>query len=65
MVRVYRNENGQLDFIDGIIAGQATTDDLKLSDIDLLETVFVNGKIVRNQTLAEIRSMIHADNGGF
>lgn len=65
MVRVYRDENGQLDFVDGIVAGQVTTDDVTLSNFDLLETVFVDGKVVRNQTLAEIRNMIHADNGGF
>ena len=65
MVRVYRDENGQLDFVDGIMPGHVTTDDVKLSDFDLLETVFVDGNVVRNQTLAEIRSMIHADNGGF
>lgn len=65
MVRVYKDENGELQFIDGITVGQVVTDNLKLSDFDLLETVFVDGKLVRNHTLEEIRLRIHADNGGF
>lgn len=65
MVRVYRGEDGQLQFIDGIVAGQVVTDDLKPSDIDLMETVFLNGKMVKTYTLEEIRNRIHAENGGF
>lgn len=65
MVRVYRDENGELQFVDGITTGQVVTDNLKLSDIDLLETVFVDGKLVRNHTLNEIRHRIHGENGGF
>lgn len=65
MVRVYRDDSGELQFIDGIMNGQVVTDDLKLSDFDLLETVFINGEVVRNQTLAEVRNIIHSENGGF
>jgi hypothetical protein len=42
-----------------------TTDDLKPSDIDIMETVFINGELVRNHTLKEIRRRIHAEKGGF
>lgn len=65
MVKVYRDENGELQFIDGIHQGQVATDNLKLSDFDLLETVFVDGKLVRHHTLNEIRNRIHEENGGF
>lgn len=65
MVRVYRDENGELKFIDGIRSGQVVTDDLKISDIDLLETVFIDGDMVRNESLATIRDRIYAESGGF
>lgn len=65
MVRVYRDENGEINFIDGIQAGQVVTDDLKISDCDMLETVFINGELVRNHTLNEIRSRIYSEQGGF
>lgn len=32
---------------------------------DMLETVFVDGKLVKEQTLSEIRNKIHATTGGF
>lgn len=65
MVRVYRDENGEINFIDGIQAGQVATDDYKVSDCDMLETVFINGELVRNHTLNEIRSRIYSEQGGF
>ena len=65
MVRVYWNENNEITYIDGITANQVVTDDLKLSDSDMLETVFLNGKLVKETTLKEIRERIHKDNGGF
>ena len=65
MVRVYRDEDGQLQYIDGITVGQVVTDDLKRSDIDLLQTVFVDGKMINQSTLAEVRNRIHSNNGGF
>ena len=65
MVRVYRDEDDEIKFIDGIYKGMVTTDDLKASDIDMMETVFINGELVRDHTLKEIRNNIHAENGGF
>lgn len=65
MVRVYRDENGQLQYIDGITVGQITTDDLKHSDIDLLQTVFVDGKMINQSTLSEVRNRIYSNSGGF
>lgn len=65
MVRVYRDEKGEIKFIDGIQSGQVITDDFKIGDCDMLETVFINGELVRNHTLNEIRSRIHGEQGGF
>lgn len=65
MVRVYRDENEELQFIDGIHAGQVVTDDFKLSDVDLLETVFLNGVMAKADTLSAIRNRIHSESGGF
>ena len=65
MVRVYRNKDGEIKYIDGIQKGQVVTDDMKESDINMLETVFLNGEVVRNQTLNEIRNSIHAESKGF
>ena len=52
-------------YIDGIQKGQVVTDDVKESDINMLETVFLNGEVIRNQTLNEIRNSIHAESKGF
>ena len=62
MVRVYHDENDNITYEDGIYTGMPTTDDFKE---DMLETVFINGEMVRNHTLNEIRSRIHVENGGF
>lgn len=65
MVRVYRDENGEMKYIDGLYRGMVVTDDLKESDIDLLETVFINGSLIKDISLNEIRLRIHAETGGF
>lgn len=65
MVRVYRDKDGEIKYIDGIQKGQVVIDDMKESDINMLETVFLNGEVVRNQTLNEIRNSIHAESRGF
>lgn len=65
MVRVYRDTDGEIKFIDGIYPGMVITDDLKTSDIDLMETVFINGSLIKNTSLNEIRLNIHSENGGF
>ncbi len=62
MVRVYHDKNDNITYEDGIYTGMPTTDDFKE---DMLETVFINGEMVRNHTLNEIRSRIHVENGGF
>lgn len=66
MVRVYRDKNEEINFIDGICKGMVKTDDL-LSDIDMMKTVFKDGDIIsyNEQSLSEIRSRIHNENGGF
>ena len=65
MVRVYWNKNDEITYIDGITIGQVVTDDLKDSDFDMLETVFVDGKLVKETNLNEIRERIHKVSGGF
>ena len=65
MVRVYHDENGEIKFVDGIYPGMITTDDLKVSDIDLMETVFINGILIKEISLKEIRQRIHAETSGF
>ena len=54
--------------MDGLTKDSFNTEDEALQSAikgNLLETVFINGEIVRNQTLNEIRNLIHAENGGF
>lgn len=53
MCRVFLNEDGEIVFEDGICKG-----DLK-PDLNLLQPVFKDGKILREQSLAEIRNRIH------
>lgn len=64
MVRVYNDDEG-IKYIDGIYDGQVITDDLKPSDMDLMQTVFLDGKLWREESLSVIRERIHSDNGGF
>lgn len=62
MVVVYRDEkDNEVKFVDELNSEQEKNN----SDINLLETVFINGELVREQTLPEIRSLIHSENGGF
>ena len=56
-----RDENGEIQFIDGLKNNSATTDDFKLSDVDLLETVFKDRKLVRKFSLNEIRDRIYGE----
>lgn len=65
MVHVYRDENGEITYKDGYYNGMVETSNLKLSDMNMLETVFENGKMVKEQSLSEIRNRLHSDNGGF
>lgn len=52
---VYRDENGNLTFKDGY-----TSQDIPKEN-NLLETVFKDGKIVREQSLADIRKLMYGD----
>ena len=54
MVAVLQGEDGKIYFKDGLNA----KDKEALKDIDLLQDVFVDGKMVREQTLAEIREIV-------
>jgi nicotinamide phosphoribosyltransferase len=59
MCVVYRNEKGNLDYEDGY--DTATID--SIAGENLLKSVFSNGKMVKEQTLQEIRNILH--NGKF
>lgn len=62
MVKVYRDENGEITYKDGL-----TKDTYKDGIEDMLQTVFINGNLVADkvQTLSEIRNRIHEESGGF
>lgn len=57
MVTVYRNGGWGLAYKDGLT--EAARDSLSQTGYDLLEDVFVDGKLVRFQTLAEIRALLN------
>lgn len=59
MCHVFYNENNELTYQDGYYKGMVVTDDLKQSDFNLLVTVFKNGKMVKEQTLKEIRERLN------
>ncbi len=52
-------ENGKIDFVDNLY--QRDYDKLAKSKNDLLETVFYNGKIVKEYSLSEIRKNLEKD----
>ena len=52
MVFVYENEDGEISFKDGFIPSTIPKN-------NLLQPVFKNGKILREQSLAEIRNKLH------
>ena len=55
-VAVYENKNGELVCIDGLNNHAYFS---MYAEIDLLEDVFVDGKLVREQSLSEIRKILH------
>lgn len=61
MCSVYRDQDGVLKCQDGLYKGVITTSDLKPWDLNLLNVVFEDGKLVCEQSLAEIRNVL---NGG-
>lgn len=65
MVKVYKNSDGNIDYVDGITSDQVITDDLKTNKLNMLQTVFLNGEMLRETPLSEIRNLIHSDTGGF
>lgn len=55
-VVVFKNpNNGQITYVDGLNQEKEES----MSDVNLLETVFENGKLVRDQSLSEIRQILH------
>ncbi|MEY9971296.1 hypothetical protein ABH966_001669 [Lysinibacillus sp. RC46] len=50
-VKVYES-NGSISYVDGLY-------NESIYDDDLLEDVFVNGKLVRDQSLSEIRAILN------
>jgi hypothetical protein len=59
MCVVYKGEDGKLTYKDGFTPDTIDT----FEGENLLKTVFSNGKMVREQSLAEIRDILH--NGQF
>ncbi|WCF11766.1 nicotinate phosphoribosyltransferase (plasmid) [Paenibacillus thiaminolyticus] len=53
---VIRDRDGELTVKDGLNAAEHK----KYADLDLLEDVFIDGKLVRDQTLSEIRQLLHS-----
>jgi len=58
MCVVYRKKDGELDYKDGY----DTTTIKTIEDENLLKPVFANGKMLREQSLAEIRNKLHKGN---
>ena len=54
MVCVYRDTNENIKFIDGIYMGMAT-----LPENNMLETIFKDGVLVKEETLHDIRTRLH------
>lgn len=55
---VYYDENGEITYKDGL----NYMDKIEEAEDDLLEDVFVNGKLFRNESLSEIRNQLHGGN---
>lgn len=55
--RVYINNKNEIDFEDGLDWNTASED-----KTNLLQPVFIDGKIVREQSLSEIRNILHGGN---
>lgn len=59
MCHVYYGDDGEITYNDGYYSGMVTTDNFKISDLNLLDVVFKDGKMVKEQTLKEIRNRLH------
>lgn len=49
----------QNDFIDGALGTSEAQVSGADAEINLLETIFVDGKMVKEQTLADVRNVLH------
>jgi len=56
-VVVFKNDNGEIDYIDGLNRSQVKD----MEKMDLLETVFLDGKLCRFQTHEEIVDIVMSD----
>lgn len=66
MVKVYRDENGDIQFKDGINSEMLmVNDEFNSGGYNMLQTVFINGTLVYDATLNEIRNRIYNEHGGF
>lgn len=66
MVKVYRDENGKIKYKDGINSEMLmVNDEFNSCGDNMLQTVFINGTLVRDETLNEIRNRIYDEHGGF
>lgn len=65
MVRVFRDDNGNITFQDGYYRGMEETEYRILLHENLLEPVFENGKLLKDVNLTEIRERLHGESGGF
>lgn len=59
MCCVYETAKGEITYKDGTKQGE------EYMEINLLETVFLNGKLVKEQNLHQIRENLHNKTGGF
>ena len=60
-VIVYQDVDGNIKYIDGFKKGDAVV--ASSNGLDLLQTVFVNGQLIKEQSLNEIRNLIYNKNG--
>jgi nicotinamide phosphoribosyltransferase len=65
MVRVFKDRSGNIVFKDGYFRGMSDIEYNEYFEDNMLEPVFENGKLLRDDSLSAIRERLHADNGGF
>lgn len=59
MVRVFRDENGEITFKDGYYKGMDGNDEYYRDN--LLEPVFENGKLIKEESLSTVRNRLHGE----
>jgi nicotinamide phosphoribosyltransferase len=65
MVRVYQDEAGDIVFKDGYFRGMPDVEFKEYLEDNMLEPVFENGKLLKDDKLSAIRERLHTENGGF